>query len=142
MLNIKCIKSKSKSINNFTFFILSKPDSIIFLFMKFMDSQAHTPTLRHHLQNEAFLFSETTRSVAVGMTRDVLLINVWIGPFSCPATFGLVCCYCYCLLGTAFPLLVRSRPCHLVFCTDDSKQSMEEGHLCTTFVSYMIFFNL
>ena len=41
-------------------------------------------TLRHHLKtkNLCLVISESARSEAVGMTRDVLLISVGIGQFS------------------------------------------------------------
>ena len=68
------MESKSKSINHFKFFMLSKPDGTVFLFLKYMDSQGHTPTLGHHLQTKQ-VFSESARSEAIGMTRDVLLIS-------------------------------------------------------------------
>jgi hypothetical protein len=48
---------KSKSINNFKFRILSKPDGTIKKIYILTDSQGQTPTLRHHSTNEAFVFS-------------------------------------------------------------------------------------
>jgi hypothetical protein len=44
-------------------------------------------TLQHSdiIYKKVFVFSESARSEAVGRTRDVLLISVWIEPFSGPA---------------------------------------------------------
>ena len=63
------IKSKSTSINHFDFLILSKPDGTIFLFYWIARG-----TLQHSDIIYAFVFSESARSEAVGMTRDVLLV--------------------------------------------------------------------
>ena len=65
---------KSESINHFKFLILSKPERTMFLF--FIDGQprAHYNT-QTSFTNKAFVFSESTRSEAVGKTRDVLLIS-------------------------------------------------------------------
>uniref|UniRef100_A0A8C7W8T7 Ubiquitin carboxyl-terminal hydrolase n=1 Tax=Oncorhynchus mykiss TaxID=8022 RepID=A0A8C7W8T7_ONCMY len=42
------------------------------------DSQGHSPTLRHHLQRKHVVFSESARSEAVEMTKDVFLISVYL----------------------------------------------------------------
>ena len=60
-------------LSNFLCYAIQMAPFHLFFFL-FMDSQGHTKT-ETSFTNEAFVFSESTRSEAVGMTRDVLLIS-------------------------------------------------------------------